>query len=46
MTTTDIDAETTTEEVVAADGAHAVAIPTEDDDALRAAVVETLSEIL
>lgn len=46
MTTTDTDVETTTEEVVAADGPHAVAIPTEDDDTLRAAVVETLSEIL
>ncbi|MBS9371553.1 T3SS (YopN, CesT) and YbjN peptide-binding chaperone 1 [Rhodococcus sp. B50] len=46
MTTTDTDVETIAEEIVADDGSHAVAIPTEDDDTLRAAVVETLSEIL
>ena len=47
MTTTDTDTETVTaEEDVTADGSFAVAIPTEDDDALRTAVVETLSRIL
>jgi len=46
VTTTDTDVETTIDEEVADDGSFAVAIPTEDDDALRAAVVETLSQIL